>query len=97
MTNEQIINEIKELFEEVEIPFQINLTIEKLEEFALMKGLTLDQLHTLLMNLEDSTTMKNIANGDFSTFNCYDRSQFNDSYYDIFDDIFEIEDEESEE
>lgn len=42
---------------------------------------------TLLFNLEDTSVMQDIAVGNYSSFDMYDKNQFNDSYEDMMSDL----------
>ena len=49
-------------------------------------GMSIHNLHIWLVNMEDTDIMKDIANGNYGTFDVDDRGQFTDSYYDLISD-----------
>lgn len=59
----------------------------KLADFAKFIGFTVSDATTLLVNMEDDKVMKDIAIGNYKTFDTDDRSQFNDSYEDMIEDL----------
>ena len=58
-----------------------------LDAFAKAEGLSVEEAVTVLVNLENEDVMKDIASGDYSTFDLYDDSQFNDMYDDMMYDL----------
>lgn len=49
-------------------------------QMAKETGIQLGRLVMLLSNLEDDDIMNDIVHGDYTSFDQYDRNQFNDSY-----------------
>ncbi len=68
--------------------YDIELTSSfSLDAFAKAEGLSVEEAVMVLVNLEDEDVMKKIASGDYTTFDLYDDSQFNDMYDDMMYDL----------
>ena len=72
------LKEVLEYFEDYDVDTTNNVL--DLEQLALENELALEELTTLLCNLEDTEVMQQLVEGRMDTFNMWDRSQFNDSY-----------------
>ena len=74
--------------EEISDYYDIELTSSfSLDAFAKAEGLSVEEAVMVLVNLEDEDVMKKIASGDYTTFDLYDDSQFNDMYDDMMYDL----------
>jgi len=76
--------EIKEYFE----TYGYSLTDKfNLVEFSENVDLPIKTCVVLLCNMETGEVMTDIANGDYDTFDAWDETQFNDSYYDFMEQL----------
>lgn len=68
-----------------------------LKQFALETSLSIEDASVLLANLEDENVIRQIAQGDYDSFDIEDESIFNDCYFDMMEQLGFFSDEEDEE
>lgn len=91
---ESVTEEVKNYFEFYDIEMSGSFNIEEMSEKT---KLTVVELECFLCNLEDDKVMKDIASGNYESFDPWDSNQFNDGYYDVLDDLGYGEDEDDDE
>jgi hypothetical protein len=80
--------ELNDYFEEYDVKITKKFDYKEcLSTLASTWNYTEKQIETMLFNLEDSSVMQDIADGDYESFDPSDSSQFNDSYEDMMDEI----------
>lgn len=88
--------QIKEYFQDYNEDIY-SFDVFNLVEFAEYVGLTCEQAHVLLVNMEDDQVMSDIAKGNYDTFDQYDENQFNDGYEDTMEQLgLSLDDEDYE-
>lgn len=92
--DQQYYDEVQNYFEEM---CGITLNGFSFRDFCIETGLLANQALTLLCNMEHEEVQELIANGQYDQFDMWDSSQFNDSYYDVMEQLgLGDEDEEGE-
>ena len=77
-------SDIEDYFSNYDVELTSNFNLKK---FAKENQLKSEEAKTALLNLEDTKVMKDIAKGNYSTFDIYDPSIFNDEYGQMMDDL----------
>lgn len=85
--------QIEEYFDDYGIVISDKFNLKK---FANSEGLDQNTLAILICNLEDEKVMKDIAKGNYNTFDAFDSTQFNDDYEDMMSDLGMYEDDEDD-
>ena len=81
---ESDINNVQGCFADYNIKLTSAFDLNKFAKFIQQSP---DTAATLICNLEDVEVMKDVARGNYRTFDMYDSNQFNDSYDDMVDDL----------
>jgi hypothetical protein len=76
--------ELIEYFKEYGVSITSKFSLKDMSEEV---GLDEEDLLILLQNMEDKKVMRDIAKGNYSSFDSYSSSQFNDSYEDMMNDL----------
>lgn len=79
---EKATEEINKYFGFYDIEMSNSFNIEEMSEKT---KLTVIELEHFICNLEDDGVMKDIASGNYGSFNPWNSNQFNDGYFDMLD------------
>ena len=77
-------SDVENYFSDYNVKLTSNFNLEKFAKYIQMSK---EDAETVLVNLEDDKVMKDIAKGNYTTFDVFDPSIFNDEYDQMMDDL----------
>ena len=77
-------NSVESYFSDYGVKLTTNFNLKKFAKYIKMSKEDAEQV---LVNLEDNKVMRDIAKGNYSTFDIYNPSLFNDEYEQMMDDL----------